>query len=725
MTPRSIDRHIYICRVAAACTNLLSFDSPRPTIFLHWQGLQSFLFSSFLPSFLRAGFSTGLGPFIEHCLFSHEIYDIFCYSRDIMSETQNALRQFQANPDWRQIAAFFLGWVFFSSVRHIWYACFLRETIKSAALAFCNVFRDHRGTTTDVEKNRTLHRANRLNMDMEHLPNRFFTIFLLLCAFATSSLSQFLSLLIFGRGDGTLCAITLALGLGASIAGRVIGLFMTSLELKHQYGARFYELIIYWFLLLSVLGVTASTIFFSLGSIIVVPNLSNAICVKQHFMPSSLTASLVLILLESYSIFRMLFAVELPHGLWDVRIFRVVALLIFDLAVLIPDAIPTNVLGDFLPFSIGAIIVLSAFTSQMTPRHPRVSLITDLRPSNLSALESFDSNSPRITPNEVDNQAGMTLPWSTAMNDALAGGGRGPSHTVQEMNNTVNPMWLDYTRPGLHMPKPISLIPNQLPESREDVPESRNGLAASRSSMAQSQADSSENAVVQTAVRQPMPPGLVAPVVSPAEAQRHRKILSSQSQVAEAMNQVYSNGLAPPPRSIVRPQLVVDTSGSRRDSRRVSFSTSPFDIASHRSLAQRGPEYMSTPGILDVAAHPVRSNTTFAGPASLAAHSPPSTLYSPESALETHQSYISVRFLQNDSVLTTYEGIGKVNRVSNAPTFGRPRNSRRPNVPVTPQSSLGELLVPPPWMAQPVRPLRIVRGLYGPRIRPPNSAPPA
>jgi hypothetical protein len=52
----------------------------------------------------------------------------------------------------------------------------------------------------------------------------------------------------------SLLAITLALGFGTSIVARVIGLFSLSLDLKHRFTIRFYELICYWFLLLSALG---------------------------------------------------------------------------------------------------------------------------------------------------------------------------------------------------------------------------------------------------------------------------------------------------------------------------------------------------------------------------------------------------------------------------------------------------------------------------------------
>ena len=65
-----------------------------------------------------------------------------------------------------------------------------------------------------------------------------------------------------------------------------------------------------------------------------------------------------MIVLEVYVLARLLIGLPLPRGFLDFRISRILALHVLDLAVLVPDAIATNVLGDFLPFSVGAVIVL-------------------------------------------------------------------------------------------------------------------------------------------------------------------------------------------------------------------------------------------------------------------------------------------------------------------------------------------------------------------------------
>ena len=83
------------------------------------------------------------------------------------------------------------------------------------------------------------------------------------------------------------------------------------------------------------------------------------------FMPTSLTVSLILIVLELYVLLRLLVGLSLPSGLLDIRVSRAAALFVFDLAVLVPDAVECNVLGDFIPFSVGAVIVLGTPNFQL------------------------------------------------------------------------------------------------------------------------------------------------------------------------------------------------------------------------------------------------------------------------------------------------------------------------------------------------------------------------
>ena len=88
---------------------------------------------------------------------------------------------------------------------------------------------------------------------------------------------------------------------------------------------------------------------------------------STHTLAPSLLLSLIAIGHETYCITRFLNIISPPsfplqrrlYTLFnDIRIVRAFSLLVFDLIILVPSAVQTTVLGDSLPFSIGALIVL-------------------------------------------------------------------------------------------------------------------------------------------------------------------------------------------------------------------------------------------------------------------------------------------------------------------------------------------------------------------------------
>lgn len=89
---------------------------------------------------------------------------------------------------------------------------------------------------------------------------------------------------------------------------------------------------------------------------------------SDSILGASLTLSLIATSMDIYSIVRLLSIIAPPSfplrrrldALRDMRIVRGSSLLVFDLIVLVPTGIPTNLLGDSLPFSVAAMIVLSA-----------------------------------------------------------------------------------------------------------------------------------------------------------------------------------------------------------------------------------------------------------------------------------------------------------------------------------------------------------------------------
>ena len=88
--------------------------------------------------------------------------------------------------------------------------------------------------------------------------------------------------------------------------------------------------------------------------------------VPHSFTPTGLASSLALILTELYLIIRFISFIS-PRGLgWfsrldllgDSLVYRALSLLLLDVLTITSAAKPTNLLVDFVPFAIGAVIVL-------------------------------------------------------------------------------------------------------------------------------------------------------------------------------------------------------------------------------------------------------------------------------------------------------------------------------------------------------------------------------
>ena len=86
----------------------------------------------------------------------------------------------------------------------------------------------------------------------------------------------------------------------------------------------------------------------------------------RSFTPTGLTSSLALICTEFYLAIRFILFIS-PKGLcWsskldtlgDPRVYRTLSLLLLDLLTITSAAKPTNLLVDFVPFTIGAVVVL-------------------------------------------------------------------------------------------------------------------------------------------------------------------------------------------------------------------------------------------------------------------------------------------------------------------------------------------------------------------------------
>ncbi len=82
----------------------------------------------------------------------------------------------------------------------------------------------------------------------------------------------------------------------------------------------------------------------------------------DRFLPTSLVGSILNIVLELYILIRILSLMKPPRlqcaTIRDTQVVQAGSLLLFDLLVIVPEAVLTGLIAEFIPFSIGALTVL-------------------------------------------------------------------------------------------------------------------------------------------------------------------------------------------------------------------------------------------------------------------------------------------------------------------------------------------------------------------------------
>ncbi|THG98088.1 hypothetical protein EW026_g4031 [Hermanssonia centrifuga] len=186
---------------------------------------------------------------------------------------------------------------------------------------------------------------------------------------------MFLSLLVYSVNNGDAgCAFVVAWGGMASQLARLLGLAIVILELK-RLGLRHWEPWLLWGALFVALAFIFAENATNTGITSTAQGVGAVFCSKKHFLPTALGSSIIHFVVELYLLARLVL-LRLPHrprmrDLINVTkalsIARVLSLLIFDLVTVVPDAMQTNIFAQFIPFSIGALVVLETKVSHTVP----------------------------------------------------------------------------------------------------------------------------------------------------------------------------------------------------------------------------------------------------------------------------------------------------------------------------------------------------------------------
>ncbi|KAF8076442.1 hypothetical protein FPV67DRAFT_1471650 [Lyophyllum atratum] len=267
------------------------------------------------------------------------------------------INEFIAHPDYQQIAAFFLGAVFITSLNYsyLWIRGFFPRFGQW------------------MYRNRSASITSSLNF-VRPGENQSLVFTLSLC-FAFASIAYFGSLLSFSPNGGATCAFVVAWGGMAAQTARLIGLVILLLELKDLGIAK-----LEFYLALASIFVAMVLVFVNnaigTGAIRLFGPLSIAVCYRKHFLPTALATSFMHISLELFMFLRLGFFIMQKATLagqrsavWrDGRIVKAISLLFLELLVIVPSAIHISLIADFVPLSVGALAVLVAFNDKSTAR---------------------------------------------------------------------------------------------------------------------------------------------------------------------------------------------------------------------------------------------------------------------------------------------------------------------------------------------------------------------
>lgn len=307
-------------------------------------------------------------------------YDVFRSALVVPDAKTLSISEFLEHPDYHQIASFFLGWVFICSllcivtspvVCHLYQMCYNAFDEQRGLRLDANFRNEHSTLWNDSEKPPmgTLFWGDR-NSSIKSLEEENSALVLLLSfCFAFASAANFSSLLSFNSNSGaSACTFLVALGGISTACARFMGLIILNLDLRKLVLWR-WEIYLAWSWLFVAGGFVVATCVLSAGTIAYVLQLDTYLCYRTSYLPTALTMSTMFVTLELYIIGRLLSFIAPPFlefkhrigAVTDTRVLRALSLLLFDILNLVPGVKAIGIVGEFVPFSIGALIMLAMF----------------------------------------------------------------------------------------------------------------------------------------------------------------------------------------------------------------------------------------------------------------------------------------------------------------------------------------------------------------------------
>ncbi|KAI0691382.1 hypothetical protein BC835DRAFT_120658 [Cytidiella melzeri] len=286
-----------------------------------------------------------------------------------------------SHPDARVVAAFFLGGVFMHALHYLFSSNWVRpllSTLRTAIRKCCLPIRsknvqvdgENPATLTMSEKGGFLRERSKDEVETSSLRqynDHRSLIFMLNLCLLLATFALFLTLLAFGAGWDTGCTFVVAWAGMSSQMARLLGMLILIIEITVLLDLKRWTV---WamrgMLIVALIFVFAANAT-NTGTTGTLQGKHNAFCFRQHFLATSLVSSIIRLLMELYIIVQALISLWSSKRVFDETICasrplaRVLSLLVFDIMTIVPDAIPTNIYAQFIPFSVGAALVLVTF----------------------------------------------------------------------------------------------------------------------------------------------------------------------------------------------------------------------------------------------------------------------------------------------------------------------------------------------------------------------------
>ncbi|KAI0335466.1 hypothetical protein GY45DRAFT_800592 [Cubamyces sp. BRFM 1775] len=309
----------------------------------------------------------------------------FPYPAYLLQDDENLnVREFLRHPDFRTATGFLFGWVFWSSICYAYKSrffqllgriCWNRVRRKKLQIQVGDIEARAPG---DAEKGIPM-RSESGPPTAQRLSNESALIFTLNLCFAFASFALLCSTLAYDPGGvNTTCAFTVAWGNMAAQAARFTGLLILTLRLRAQCD----RIIEFYCLCASLVLVFSFMLAFNAtntGMIVLVHTLSVGICTMERFLPTAILTFASFIILETYTVTRFLGWEDRRVGLQsflsksaNIQVARASSLLLLDVLTIVPNVVNTGILAQYVPFSLGAIVVLAAFNYRTDESEPVV-----------------------------------------------------------------------------------------------------------------------------------------------------------------------------------------------------------------------------------------------------------------------------------------------------------------------------------------------------------------